>query len=1231
MSNQLIKETSQGFEKIFPKNYIQNLKDEDSGKALSDILKSFNMLFLNYTDNKSNTRKQVPVSLRHGGLWITYIIDKTIVTEWYNGTAIDDYSWGSDVNWREGSNMLVGDISISKQGTWIINGEDSGITIKGDKGDSPVIRIYDNKIQVSYDKGVTYEDLNNTPVYTKFRFNSQTNTYQVSYDLGANWQDISNEKVYHKFRYNSTTNTYQESIDFGKTWSNISAEKVYTKFRFNRSTNTYQISTDLGQNWTDVSSDKVYYQFRYNRETNTHQVSTDFGTTWTNVSEDKVFYQFRTNDNRLQVSTDLGTTWENCSEPIAAWFRWADVNGTGNVGKVQISRDQQNWSDLSPTITNNLYIKGYVDAIGNLPSNAAIGDIYMVGPTYDENDATHDYPHYRMWVKQSSGWVDNGEFTNAGPVSTSNIINGAVTIEKLDDRAIDDEPTTGSDNLVKSGGVANMYGYYKENLEYSYINVDNSDKQLEGLKRNGTKVIFTPLEVKGPINNVDIENLNSEVSGLKQEIIKEQSNFTDNDIFNALVYSFNCSSSFAEKYNAVEIQLNNVGPNNKYRCIFNFVHKNPDGTSDWNHFISLVNYANCSSIEESSFLITENLLGHTYKSTDYCLTFKHKFSNNITDVFTYTGPINYNTRFILPYIDNTLDFLSNITLAQDNADNSLRKEIINEKLKEAILNPSNAEAILNYNINDEMAKITSQMVRTDQIVVNDNICYQRRNGLDFIPFENHYSEIERSYFVTHTLWNTETNKWDFSNIKTAVQNAVNNGKRYIPRMFTSCSASRSPIINYTHANTKEHDGIPKGTIETCRICFPTWIADLMAADPNAQWISSNPSEQVGVWYWIPDFNVATVRAAFIQAIRAFGDFISNETVNVKGVDIPISTAFLYVEFNIMGTWGEGQMSPLDFNCDVDDLLEIWKEFLLAVPNNVVTTGGLISDSIKGINFTKKVHELSNNVGPYGFTIEHFGALDKKVNNGDYDIYVGKVFFSGEGGSLYKNPYFGWNCYLNTLEYLKRLKCGYVRVQNWTFEDAALNSVKNIHDTAFKNLQMLAFLGYRFVLTPTYCNWKDANVFRTYISIANIGSSKCWWTFYEAHVIVTKFINNIETIVNDTVLTNLLMENIEARDTSMIGMYSLGNANDTLFTVEADVSNVSPAESFNVYIKVVDKYGIASPLYFSNYGRIKEGVLNGCYKISSFVPGENYSSYYMAGFFKKNDSSSLTTGEVRRPQ
>ena len=182
MSNQLIKTTGQGKENVFPRTRIQDLFDDTSGQKLIDILNSFNMMFVPYLGNKSYTRNQISPELRRQGLWLTYVIDNTVYTEWYDEVAIDDTNWGSDSNWRQGSNALVGDLSISPNGTWVINGEDSGITIKGDKGDSPVIRIYDNKIQVSYDRGITYEDLNNTPVYTKFRFNSQTNTYQVSYD-----------------------------------------------------------------------------------------------------------------------------------------------------------------------------------------------------------------------------------------------------------------------------------------------------------------------------------------------------------------------------------------------------------------------------------------------------------------------------------------------------------------------------------------------------------------------------------------------------------------------------------------------------------------------------------------------------------------------------------------------------------------------------------------------------------------------------------------------------------------------------------------------------------------------------------------------------------------------------------------------------------------------------------------------------------------------------------------
>lgn len=503
MSNQLIKETAQGREQVFPKNYIQNLKDKDSGANLEDILKSFNMLFLPYLGNKVNTRKQVPMSLRHGGLWITYIVNSTVVTEWYNSTAVDDYTWGSDAYWREGSNMLVGDISISKQGTWVVNGEDTGISPKGDKGDSPIIRIYNNKIQASYNNGITFEDLNNTPVFTQFRFSSTTNTYQVSYDLGNTWQDVLPDKVYYKFRYNQSTNTYQVSTDLGKTWSNVSAEKVFYQFRFNSDTNTHQVSTDLGKNWVDISNEKV-------------------------------FYKFRTNENKLQVSTNLGITWEDCSESIAAWFRWAEGDTANSVGKLQISRDEQKtWTDLSPDITNNLYIKGYVATVGELPtSTASLGDIYMVGPTYDESDTTHDYPHYRMWVKQSSGWVDNGEYSSLSAGITQSLTeeentvpsNKAIStdvISKININQVSEENKTFPIDVFS---IVN-------NPEFFLAFIDKNDNIVFWITQDGKIdwVNGVPTPIQNLIKEIKAENDN-QINLINQEITQHTQDITNLDI-----------------------------------------------------------------------------------------------------------------------------------------------------------------------------------------------------------------------------------------------------------------------------------------------------------------------------------------------------------------------------------------------------------------------------------------------------------------------------------------------------------------------------------------------------------------------------------------------------------------------------------------------------------------------------------------------------------------------------
>lgn len=330
---QLIKKNSQDgrYESIFPKTFTDAVIDRENGAKLTDILAMFNMLFLSYVGSKSLTRLEVPISLRKKGIWITYVLyDKTVVTEWYAGEAIDDTSFSNDSNWRDGTNSLVGDISISSDGYWVINGEVTTIEAQGEAGITPILRVgSNNHLQVSYTNGSSYIDVSPNPVYTQFR--------------------VLNNKL---------------------------------------------------------------------------QQSTDLGNTYTYISEE-LAYKFQESGNKLQMSKDLGDTWEDVSDYIAAWFRFTGTTGSSqadNVGKIQISRDKGNtWTDLSGVFTNSLHIKGYVATVDALPSTAVQGDIYGVGPIYDPSDTEQTNPIYQLYVKDSTGWVNNGRFTSiaAGVVQTT--------------------------------------------------------------------------------------------------------------------------------------------------------------------------------------------------------------------------------------------------------------------------------------------------------------------------------------------------------------------------------------------------------------------------------------------------------------------------------------------------------------------------------------------------------------------------------------------------------------------------------------------------------------------------------------------------------------------------------------------------------------------------------------------------------------------------------------------
>ena len=324
MSQQLVKKGSDGrYSNVMPKSWIEAIKDKGTGQTLVEILQGFNMYFLPYNGNTSATRCSVPMILRKKGLWITYVkYDGNVYTEWYAASDIDDKSWGDSSNWRIGTNTLVGDITISANGNWVINGAETEFKAVGERGNTPLIRVANNRLQVSYDLGDTYRNVTENPVYTQFR--------------------------------------------------------------------------------------------NYN--------------------------------NKIQVSTDLGATWTDASDEIAAYFRWLATTGdtqANNVGRLQISRDNKTWTNLSNDIINNLHISKYIGANESLPtSGIAEGTIYAKGPTYAVEDTSNSNPIYRLWVYAWKGntlaWQDNGEFTSiaAGIVQETGDNENAVMSQKATTEAI---------------------------------------------------------------------------------------------------------------------------------------------------------------------------------------------------------------------------------------------------------------------------------------------------------------------------------------------------------------------------------------------------------------------------------------------------------------------------------------------------------------------------------------------------------------------------------------------------------------------------------------------------------------------------------------------------------------------------------------------------------------------------------------------------------------------------
>lgn len=188
---------------IFPVTYTHAVYDGKTGANLESMLAQFNNVFLQYQGTAKDTRLLLPKEMRRKGVQITYRnMDDEVVTEkCVNDSQSDNDHWGLDANWMRIDELsLQGDISVSKSGTWIINGADTGVKALGPKGDNgltPWMKTIDNKLYYSYDNQIW--ELASDYIAAWFRFtgtsgSSQANNVgkiQISRDEGKTWEDLS--------------------------------------------------------------------------------------------------------------------------------------------------------------------------------------------------------------------------------------------------------------------------------------------------------------------------------------------------------------------------------------------------------------------------------------------------------------------------------------------------------------------------------------------------------------------------------------------------------------------------------------------------------------------------------------------------------------------------------------------------------------------------------------------------------------------------------------------------------------------------------------------------------------------------------------------------------------------------------------------------------------------------------------------------------------------------------
>lgn len=498
---------------------------------------------------------------------------------------------------------------------------------------------------------------------------------------------------------------------------------------------------------------------------------------------------------------------------------------------------------------------------------------------------------------------------------------------------------------------------------------------------------------------------------------------------------------------------------------------------------------------------------------------------------------------------------------------------------------------------DNYAKGTGPMLRTDMMVVNQanihiqNDLSQMDSNKGCLRYMGDETCMTNHIYVPWINVQKERGKYLFDEyLLPLIQNSVSNNERVILRVFPSVSAGYDgEKIQYTSTE----DGSSKQS--TNFIEFPEYVADLMMN--NKGQFKTHYASAIGCTYWYLDYNLDVVYQEYDKLLTAFGKWVKSTTVRTKqGNSISVEDAILFVEFGLLGPWGEGAWA-IDVTASADSLIRYYQSVMKNLPDILLVTG-LDSFPLSGnktaYSTIVKMKTLSNNRGYMGFFMDHFGSNDNKFNGMNSNLtntlteWVERGdFFSGEFAMWNDNESrWGGSCGMRLYDQFLFLKIPFIRASNLSVtQNGHWNRLAKVSQpTLYYINNCLSMVGFRYVMTPTY-SIKNSKSLQIGWELTNIGLNRCYFDFYKAYYRIrdlkTDKYKDIPVLNNkgeNFDLTTLAPGNVEPLQ------YSLGNG--YAFNAEFALSGLPFNYSISLIIK--DTKGLQNPLYLSNYERQSDG-------------------------------------------